>query len=131
LHLERHGVPFAEDPSNRDTRFLRVRVRTELLPLLKALSPKIVEHLTALADEIERPRPAFVAPGGEPLVLGRAQHAMVEALLRDGSRSGRVPLRGGWELSVDPGTGALRLGAAARRERGAAARPRRTNPDGP
>jgi tRNA(Ile)-lysidine synthase len=115
LHLERHGVPFARDPSNRDARFLRVRVRNEVLPLLESLSPKIVEHLTALADEIERPRAELVAPGGEPLVLGRAQQALVEALLRGKSRSGRVPLRGGWELRVDPGTGELCLGAGARR----------------
>ncbi|HEV8549735.1 MAG TPA: tRNA lysidine(34) synthetase TilS, partial [Polyangiaceae bacterium] len=48
LHLMRHGVPHAEDPSNRDRRHLRVRVREELLPLLHELSPGIVAHLNAL-----------------------------------------------------------------------------------
>jgi tRNA(Ile)-lysidine synthase len=38
-HLARHDVPFALDPSNRDPRFLRVRVRRELLPL-PASSPR-------------------------------------------------------------------------------------------
>jgi tRNA(Ile)-lysidine synthase len=51
-HLGRHGVPFAEDPSNRDPRFLRTRVRDELLPLLASMNPRIVEHLATLADEI-------------------------------------------------------------------------------
>jgi tRNA(Ile)-lysidine synthase len=51
-HLARHELPYASDPSNVDPRFLRVRVRHELLPLLEQLSPGIVGHLTALADQL-------------------------------------------------------------------------------
>jgi tRNA(Ile)-lysidine synthase len=50
-HVARHGIPHADDPSNRDPRFLRSRVRHELMPALQRLSPRIVEHLCALADE--------------------------------------------------------------------------------
>jgi tRNA(Ile)-lysidine synthase len=50
-HLARHHVPFATDPSNRDPRFLRARVREEIMPALERLSPRITEHLCALADE--------------------------------------------------------------------------------
>jgi tRNA(Ile)-lysidine synthase len=50
-HIARHRVPHAIDPSNRDPRFLRARVRMQLLPELERLSPKIVEHLCALADD--------------------------------------------------------------------------------
>jgi tRNA(Ile)-lysidine synthase len=49
-HVARHALPHAVDPSNRDPRFLRTRVRHEVLPLLERLSPRIVEHLCALAD---------------------------------------------------------------------------------
>lgn len=49
-HLERHGVPFVHDPSNDDSRFDRVRVRRELMPVLTALSPSIVTHLCDLAE---------------------------------------------------------------------------------
>jgi tRNA(Ile)-lysidine synthase len=52
LHLERHCLDFAEDPSNKDAAFLRVRVRAEALPLLERLSPQIVRHLNALADAL-------------------------------------------------------------------------------
>jgi len=50
-HIARHRVPHVIDPSNRDPRFLRARVRTDLLPELERLSPRIVEHLCALADD--------------------------------------------------------------------------------
>jgi tRNA(Ile)-lysidine synthase len=50
-HMARHGVPSSVDPSNSDPRFLRVRVRKEILPLLERMSPRIVEHLCELADD--------------------------------------------------------------------------------
>jgi tRNA(Ile)-lysidine synthase len=50
-HIARHGIPTALDPSNADPRFLRVRIRNEVLPVLERLSPRIVEHLCALADD--------------------------------------------------------------------------------
>jgi tRNA(Ile)-lysidine synthase len=50
-HLSRHNVAFASDPSNADPRFTRVRIRQELLPLLRGLNPRIEEALCALADE--------------------------------------------------------------------------------
>jgi tRNA(Ile)-lysidine synthase len=56
-HVRRHAVPFSDDPSNDDPRFLRTRVRHELMPLLEELSPGIVEHLCALADDLARPPP--------------------------------------------------------------------------
>jgi len=55
-HIARHRIPHVIDPSNRDPRFLRARVRAELLPLLMQLSPKIVEHLCDLADGMARAR---------------------------------------------------------------------------
>ena len=49
-HVARHAIPHAVDPSNRDPRFLRTRVRHEILPILERLSPRIIEHLCDLAD---------------------------------------------------------------------------------
>jgi len=50
-HVARHRIPHASDPSNHDPRFLRTRVRHELIPALERLSPRVVEHLCALADD--------------------------------------------------------------------------------
>lgn len=44
--LDRLGQPWIEDPSNRDPKFLRNRIRHDLLPLLAAsYNPRIVEAL--------------------------------------------------------------------------------------
>jgi tRNA(Ile)-lysidine synthase len=51
-HVRRHRIPHSEDPSNRDPRFLRTRVRLELLPVLERLNPRVVEHMYVLADEL-------------------------------------------------------------------------------
>ena len=51
-HVRRHRIPYCSDPSNRDPRFLRTRVRLELLPLLERLNPRVVEHMYVLADEL-------------------------------------------------------------------------------
>ncbi len=50
--LENRGVGWIEDPSNANTRFLRVRVRNELLPLMDSLQPGIRKRLAALAGEM-------------------------------------------------------------------------------
>jgi tRNA(Ile)-lysidine synthase len=94
-HLERHGVPYASDPSNLDPRFARVRVRRDLVPLLEELSPSIVNHLGALADMLEAEDLA-----GPLQALGRAQRLAVERARRLGRGSVRLRLAGGREVEV-------------------------------
>jgi tRNA(Ile)-lysidine synthase len=42
---------WAQDPSNVDPRFLRVRIRRELMPLMNEMQPAIRDHLAALATD--------------------------------------------------------------------------------
>jgi tRNA(Ile)-lysidine synthase len=54
-HIARHAIPHSVDPSNRDPRFLRTRVRHEVLPVLARIEPRIVEHIGTLADALGGP----------------------------------------------------------------------------
>jgi tRNA(Ile)-lysidine synthase len=97
-HLERHAVPFSTDPSNQDPRYLRTRVRHELLPLLEQLSPRIVDHLLALADQLTAE--AGETPTSFP--LPRSTQVALAELMRSRSRTARVWLPGGLVVTVDP-----------------------------
>jgi tRNA(Ile)-lysidine synthase len=100
-HLERHCVPFSNDSSNSDKRFLRVRVRRELLPMLETLSPQIVEHLCSLADQaaIQGVDPSLAQLDGG-VGMGRAQQEALKRALKLGRFGTRIALSGGRELSL-------------------------------
>lgn len=95
-HLERHELCHAEDPSNRDKRFMRVRVRHELLPLLEQLSPKVVEHLCALADMLAQAD----QPDGAVAELSRAQRQALARAIQLRNSGATVRVRGGRDLEV-------------------------------
>jgi len=111
LHLTRHAVPYASDPSNLDSRFLRVRVRQELMPLLKQLSPGIVKHLTGLADQVSMGSPRLplddlpLDDAGHPILLNRAQRLEFAQMVATRQSAARIALPGGKELRIDTQTG--------------------------
>jgi tRNA(Ile)-lysidine synthase len=89
-HLARHRLQFAQDPSNADPRFTRVRVRRELVPLLEDLAPGVVEHLCSLADMLVPEADALASLG-----LGRAQRQAIERAQRLGRKGVELRVRGG------------------------------------
>ncbi len=97
-HLNRHGIPFSQDPSNDDRRFLRARVRWEVLPLLETMSPRIVEHLCGLAQDVE-------ALGLPVASLGREQLRELGKAAASGADGVRVSLPAGRVARVDVCTG--------------------------
>lgn len=104
-YLTRHRIPFVNDPSNANDRFLRVRVRRELLPLLRELSPGIVEHLNNLADELAcDPLPSVLDEAGEEILLNRAQRAQLRRALAAGRDHEQIWLSDGRVLVIDPET---------------------------
>jgi tRNA(Ile)-lysidine synthase len=101
-HVGRHSIDFAVDPSNVDRRFLRARVRLDLMPLLEELSPGIVAHLTALADELSgRALPDVIDAAGRPVSLRRAQLGALRRAV-ELNRPLTVRISGGRELSFRP-----------------------------
>ncbi|MBN8610906.1 MAG: tRNA lysidine(34) synthetase TilS [Deltaproteobacteria bacterium] len=94
-------TPLVDDPSNRDDRFLRSRVRHGLLPTLAAEQPEIASMLARLADDAREHREMVegLADELEPLaspslaVLARARPPLRRELLRRwGVRQGLAPL---------------------------------------
>jgi tRNA(Ile)-lysidine synthase len=45
-YIKRWDIPYAEDPSNTNTKYLRAWVRNELLPKMEEKSPKIRSNIT-------------------------------------------------------------------------------------
>lgn len=50
-YLKKWNIPFANDPSNVNMKYMRSKIRHDILPALEALSPKFRERLNDLADE--------------------------------------------------------------------------------
>ena len=123
-HLYRHRIPFSNDPSNRDPRFLRVRVRSQLMPLLAELSPAIVQHLTRLADEALAyslsvgDRRVVQDAAGQVVTLNRAQASELGRLLAERKPGARIAIRGRREIQLDQVTGEPRVVEPTRSSRG-------------
>jgi tRNA(Ile)-lysidine synthase len=50
-YAQQHRVPFVQDPSNRDRKHLRNRIRLDILPSITKRNPHFAEDLLALARE--------------------------------------------------------------------------------
>ena len=113
-HAARHLVPSSQDPSNRDPRYGRTRVRHELLPRMAELSPSIVLHLCALADQL-REGPSAVGLPDEG-ALPRAARVALATLERNRSKTTRVSLPGGVVARYDRTQGKLVVVVGSPRE---------------
>lgn len=99
-HAERHRIPSHDDPSNVDARFLRSRVRHELLPLLEQMSPGVRAHLNALADALSAMSAGDATAGRLPMGLNRAQFQALTAALQRGTAGPRIRISDRLELRL-------------------------------
>ncbi|MFL6068605.1 MAG: tRNA lysidine(34) synthetase TilS [Gaiellaceae bacterium] len=68
-YCEEHGLPFREDSSNRDT--VRGLIRTQILPLLRAIHPAADENLLRALDRRETLPPALAELLADPAASKR------------------------------------------------------------
>lgn len=87
---DRHGVPFREDPSNRDSRWTRNRLRRHVLPALEEAVPGATAALATLADTCRR----------QTAALDHLLDDRIEAASATDSRGGPPP-PGGLSLDID------------------------------
>jgi tRNA(Ile)-lysidine synthase len=90
-------IDFRVDAMNVDEKFARVRIRTQLLPLMKSFNPRIVESLARSAEILREDNMALESAAARLLELsmdGRAQRAQSpRALSPDLLRLARPALR--------------------------------------
>ena len=130
------GLPFHDDPSNLDRRFARVRIREEVLPVLREINPAAEQNVAStwqeLAEEsdalealvaealeaagaagataVQAERLAELAPAIRRLVLrALAERAAGREVALGSSRADQI-----WRLACQPEGGETELGGGLR-----------------
>jgi tRNA(Ile)-lysidine synthase len=101
-YLRRRSIPFVDDPSNRDERFARARIRHRVLPALREENPRVVEALLALAESaraLEGPALGDIEPGDAQTPIPTRTLAKARRLRARGGTAG-LDLAGGRRLEV-------------------------------
>ena len=99
------GLAFADDETNDDPRFARNRIRSEVLPVLRELSPAAERNLAETRGELAE----------EAELLDRV---VLEALEAAGAGAGAVSIRAEALAGFEPGLRRLALRALAERAAG-------------
>ena len=82
-YLREKNIPFMTDSSNLDKRYVRNKIRLELMPILTRYQPRIIEHLSELASILTQ-EDEFIREEAvrrlKPLVLDSSDHDMEVSL---------------------------------------------------
>ena len=120
-YLGARGLPWREDPSNASPRYLRNRLRHEVLPVLEALAPGLEERLCRTADLLradDRALEALAAPltpdGASALSLASLREAPEAVRARAVRRAWRAAAGREADLSAGHATAILAICAARR-----------------
>lgn len=103
---------YREDATNQSDRFMRARMRTELMPAIEKLFPRSIEHLVQLALSVQADRPNLGSPPSIPYDIliktaglkMRRPHfeTLSQKLVAKKSWCGEIHLPGGWKLICQP-----------------------------
>jgi len=76
-YIAQCGLETARDPSNRDERYLRVRIRNRLLPALCEENPKLAQQLASLSDDAREAARVLADQGARALARTAGQAALL------------------------------------------------------
>jgi tRNA(Ile)-lysidine synthase len=83
VYLRTHRIPFRDDPSNRQQRYARNRIRLALLPQLqKSYNPRLVQSLCATAQLLAADESALQEAAWEQFCVARIAAAPDQVQLR-------------------------------------------------
>ena len=134
------GLPFADDPTNHETRYARNRIRAEILPLLEQIGPEVERNVAETqaelleeAELIQQLAERTIREAGceDGLPIRHEELAVLPAALRRAvlttlaeTAAGGVPVRIGrrraaeiLRLAADPEGGIVELGRRAAGDR--------------
>jgi len=100
-YIAHWSLPFIDDPSNDDPRYLRSRLRHTLLPLLAQEDPRLFEHLADLADDA-REASSYLAARAEVLLQAalRPDGSLGLAALREAAQAPRRAALASWARCI-------------------------------
>ena len=111
-YLHEVGQSYREDATNQSDRFLRARMRSQLMPAIEKLFPRAIDHLVSLALSAQagitnldntpmNPYDTLIAAAG--LKVRRPHFKILsEKLVAKKSWCGEIHLPGGWKLICQP-----------------------------
>jgi tRNA(Ile)-lysidine synthase len=103
-YLNEEGLSWSVDRTNHEGRFLRSRIRLELLPVLKSVFPQAAEHLMKIGFDAQRELPVENSAANVLLQIAetqgqirtrRAHRKMVQ------SKAAEIHLPEGWKLTCE------------------------------
>jgi tRNA(Ile)-lysidine synthase len=114
-HVEHHRLPTVSDPSNRDARFERARLRQRVIPALLEEDPSLITHLGQLADDAQDVRAALSARGRRLLATASLPDGLDATVLSQAYRAERAAALRTWvHRSTGQGPGRAHMEALER-----------------
>ena len=115
-YLKEEGESWREDATNQDLRFLRARIRAEVMPAIERVFPNAVERLVSLGLQAQAPEKKRAAPsssdetiqaletllGSAGLRVRRAHWEELDSWSEDAPFKRELHLSGGWRLVHEP-----------------------------
>ena len=88
--LAKRRIPFVEDPSNANRHYTRVRIRLDLLPLLRRENPRVVDALLSLAQDARAISSGAPASTLDLTSVPRRAAALIQRMAVQGQGTRRV-----------------------------------------